>query len=274
MYKISKIRDYSGIVLIELMVALSLSLLLLRFVFEIVVTSERYFRLQTALQQNQESALTALDILSSAIHQAGHIGCPRLTRDFQIYSIGNYAVNAQNKLIGISNNVLTVRYAEYPPAVLIAPMRDNKTLHISKNIPIKSNDIVLISDCKHAELAKIDSMTSNYLTTQQSLHGQFDSMSELSRLQINTYFIAKTVRKDQSGAPIYALFVRDINARTMELVEGISNMLLTYMLYQEGRIVALSANDVVDWSQVRAVAIDLEVSVSPIKKRWHAYVAL
>lgn len=274
MHKNNKINHDSGVTLIELMLALSLSLLLLGFVFEIVVTSERYFHLQTALQQNQESALAAIDILKSEIRQAGHIGCAKLTPDFPLYSLSHYSITAQNKLVSGSNNTITVRYAEYPSVALVTPVLDGKTLCTNKDIPMKLNDILLISDCKHAELVQIDAALSHCATTRQLLHYQFDHLAELSRFRINTYFVRKTARKDRSGVKVSSLFMSNINGRAMELVEGINHMSLAYTIYRDGRLITLSANEISDWSQIRGVAIDLEVSVFPVKKMWHAYVAL
>ena len=84
----------------------------------------------------------------------------------------------------------------------------------------------MISDCRQAEIIKIDSVS--VYQHQQRIHltrplqRHFESPAEVGRFKINTYYVAKTKRHAENGAVIYALYLSDMNQVKTELVEDIS----------------------------------------------------
>lgn len=68
--------DQRGITLIEIMVALTLSLILTLGVGQIFQASRQTYRLQEAQGRLQENGRLALEVLAEDIRQAGYMGCP------------------------------------------------------------------------------------------------------------------------------------------------------------------------------------------------------
>ncbi len=66
----------AGISLVEIMVAMTLSLILTLGVSQIYMSSKQSYRLQEAQSRLQESGRLALELLSDDIRQAGYLGCP------------------------------------------------------------------------------------------------------------------------------------------------------------------------------------------------------
>lgn len=72
---ISLNRKQTGLSLVELMIAISLSLILTLGVIQIFSSSKQTSRVQNALARVQENARFALDLLSHDIRMAGQLGC-------------------------------------------------------------------------------------------------------------------------------------------------------------------------------------------------------
>ena len=68
--------------LIELMIALTISFLVLAALLEMYLGSQRSYKLQTALSDIQYNATSAIAFLTADIQAAGGIGCQCLSADF------------------------------------------------------------------------------------------------------------------------------------------------------------------------------------------------
>ena len=267
----------SGWVFIELIIAMSIGLLLIGLLLTAYVASEKSDRLQTTLNHIQDNAINAIHLLNTALHQSGYVGCAHLTSDFPIIPYQGYSFNSYNKLIG-NENEFTVRFMDDTSVLLKKDMQNNSILYTSKEVVFSPGNILIISNCKQAELFQVASVstTSFYqkIVTQQPLHYLFQGYSEIGRLIINKYFIARTKRVHLDGSPIYALYVADIFHHQTELVEEINHMKITYSLKENGRLIDVSAEGVCDWSHVMGVNIDLMVNSFPFTKHWYTYVAI
>jgi type IV pilus assembly protein PilW len=265
-------RPPSGLMLIELLAACAISLLLLGGLLTIYLNSVRVSALQAALYEAQDQARSAIDILNSDIHRAGQIGCAKLTADFSLLAYPPYSITPRNKLFSQNEHEITVRYADYPPAVLLETMNNPALLYVSKNKNFKPGEIAIIADCSHAELFKIAAVHSLHnswrIVPEVPLHELYAVNAEVSRLVVNRYFVAAT----RHGS--MALYAQDVTGRHMELVEGIKKMKIYYSIEQGGKVNDVAVSEVGDWSKVVGVGIDLEVEHASIKKTWHSYAAL
>src|SRR5438128_340840 len=88
-----------GFSLIEFLLALTLSLFILSIVSTIYLLSQRHLMSQIALSKIQENIHLLSEIFHTEIHQAGYIGCPKLTENFPIKTISPYDLTVQNKLV-------------------------------------------------------------------------------------------------------------------------------------------------------------------------------
>jgi type IV pilus assembly protein PilW len=277
-YESDVFKQASGIVLIEMIIVVAIGLLLVSVLTEMYLVNQKSLRLQTALYDSQDNAKTAISILSAEIHQAGRIGCARLTSEFPMTSIHEYRLTPENKMTGNSFNEITVRYAAYPNAFLKLSMQDEKTIHASSDIHFASGDILLISNCKRAEIFAVEEVKIKNgvqkIIPAFSLHNLYEKNSEVSRLIINKYYIAKTNRTHQDGTPVYSLFLQDIRHHKTELVAGVDSMRVAYSVNYAGNWSEVEANQVTDWKSVAGVAIDFDLNTPPIKKSWHMYAVL
>lgn len=270
------LKKSAGNTLVELLIVVTLSLLLISFLFEMYTASQRGYQLQIALNHLQDNAKTAIDMLNSDIRKAGYIGCSRLTNNFPVISYSPYLLTSQTKLMG-KDEEISIQHMEFPGLVLKELLQDNSTLYVSNEINVHKKDILVISDCQHAELFQVENVysTSEYqkITTFFPLHNQYKENAEIGHLIKNRYFVAKTNRKDKMGLPIYSLFVEDIKNKT-ELVEGVKRIKLLYSILNGDNLIELQAKEINDWSRVVGVAIELEMVSFPLNKIWHSYVAL
>ena len=69
-----KIRQY-GLTLVELMVAILLSMLLAAGIIQIYLGNKQTYTFQEAMSRNQENGRYAIEILSRDLRMAGFTGC-------------------------------------------------------------------------------------------------------------------------------------------------------------------------------------------------------
>ncbi|HLB42191.1 MAG TPA: prepilin-type N-terminal cleavage/methylation domain-containing protein [Gammaproteobacteria bacterium] len=267
----------AGFTLIELIITMSLGLLLTGLFFTTYIANQKSDQLQTTINQIQNNANNAINLLNTEIHRTGYIGCANLTNDFPIISYQDYSIKPSNKLIG-NKNELTIRHMDDSNTILQNTQKNKSVLYTSKEIEFAVNDILIISNCKKAEIFQVASVfiTKDYqkITSTHPLQEEYQSYAEIGRLVINRYFIAKTNRINPNGSSVFALYVEDIFHRKFELVDGINHMNIMYTLKKNGRLIDASAPAVHDWSKVLGVHINLTIFSPPITKHWYSYVAI
>jgi type IV pilus assembly protein PilW len=220
----------AGLTLIELMIALFISMLILSLVTTIFLAAEKNFRLQIALSHIQENARLAIHFLNSNLQNVGFIGCAKLTNDFPIKNYETYTINPNNR-ITINNNIITLRHMSVQNAYLIQSMRGYSTLHVSNDQVFSENDILIISDCKSVEIFRVkkvvNSKNEQVITTTQPLSFLYENNSDVGKFEINSFFVANTDRQTSDGQAINALYMTMNNQRKIELVEGVDEMVIS-----------------------------------------------
>jgi type II secretory pathway pseudopilin PulG len=228
-----------GFTLIETMVTMLVGLLLLSVLLEIYVSANKSLKLQTALYHIQDNAQQAIAVLSREIQQAGNIGCPRLSKDFPIIPFASYELNANNKLFGSNLNELIVRYALYPNNFLSENMRNKQSIMTNKEVHFNPGDILLISNCKQAEIFRVKQILDHTNGWQEiipliPLHNKYQQPAEVSKFIINKFYIAASNTRGFNGKFINALFLEDIHHYKTELIPGINQMRIQYTIRQGG----------------------------------------
>lgn len=277
-YATARLINQRGMLLIELMLAVALSLLISSYLVEMRITSQRSNHLQSALYQLQDTAKQAADVLRADIQAAGYIGCPRLSKNFHVLSYPPYSITAENKLIGSNETTLTILHASLSSVLLKKMLSNHLTLYVGKEANFTEGDILIISDCSQAEIFQADKVTTHQgqqkIVARQALRKNFYPDAEISRLEINTYFTAKTKHNNADGSAHYALFLENNRRYKTALVEGVRILTIRYSVASESNLVDLPASGIMDWSSVKGVAIEMEVAAQKIKKIRHVYVAL
>jgi hypothetical protein len=243
----------------------------------IYLTCERSYRLQGSLNHIKENAGLVAFILKTEIKKSGHIGCSRLTDDFSLINFPPYTITTQNKLMGTGQE-LTVRYADFPNASLVKTSQIKDVIYTTNNLTFKPGNILIISDCHHAEIVKVKK--ANHFQDRQQimitspLHTIFSQGAEVSRLVINRYFIGKINNKTFNKDHNYSLFEENILKQKRELVSDVNQMQFLYSTIEDGMMVDLPFESINDWSKVVGISIKFNVQDHQLKKDWYLYVAV
>ena len=255
-----------GLTLVEIMVAITISLVLLAGVIKIFQSAKQSYTIQQALARIQENARLVTDIMIRDISTSGYLGCLGTIEDPQsefANVLGDTSTNykfvdaVEGTDGGANSDAITVRFASEATAIpVIEPMADSQS-------PIKLDpdhmnydalnqwDIVTVSDCSNAAVFMITNdpgddgiveYAANTPATSGINTGQFNkiesgssapdlkaSFGNLSRATAKIYRVGtKTydVQPSSSGRNTLSLFVTPGG----ELVEGVEDLQIQYGL--------------------------------------------
>lgn len=291
-----KPRYSRGLSLVELMVALVLSLVIGAAVLQMFLASKTTYSLQNAMARVQENGRFAVSFLASDIRMAGFMGCGNLN-EITINVIANPApidaANPLGQIIGGANNVgssnawnavagsdvLSIRRASSAGVKLVGNMAtDNANIQVANNsIGLIAGDTLFLSDCLSADLFRATNVSSgssqttiahaNNMNTSNKLSKAYGDDAELLVFESITYFVRNTGRSTASGDPINALMVErrfanrsDASANAVELVDGVQDVQFEYGVATGTNMTATAyrtADAVTDWSRVVSVRFSL-----------------
>ncbi len=296
-------RRVFGFSLVELMVALALSLLLGAGILQIFLSSKVNYRLQDALGWVQETGRFATSYMARDIRMAGQMGCPDIRRlkgkihiiandppaditDFLNYRavIGYEGTGSgwdptppfnTDELVP-GTDILTIYRAEPCGAYLTGNMdADNANIQVIKSelCTFQQNEVLMVTDCQTADIFRATSVSQSTggfkITIAHAQNANTDN--RLSKAyQSDAQVLEPTAHTyyigyNPAGRP--ALYLRTPEA-TYELAEGVENMQVLYGFDNGNRTVDtyLTANNITDWDRVIGVRIALLVS-SPEQAR-------
>ncbi len=305
-----------GVTLVELMVAIVLGLILTAAVAQIYLSSRTAYVMQEGLARVQEGARFAMEFLSTDLRMAGYKGCVNSsTKANNILNDTSLSSGLDNRIAGYAyvgpGSALTDWQPDLPGAVFpstdVRPIRGtdvvfvysasaesfpvttpwmptaSAALHIAKGTSIQVGDILIVSDCKSADVFQVtgpndpsNTGTINHNTgasqtpgnRTQSLSKTYKDGSEILRLIARVYFIGRR-GNDPNNPP--ALFRKDFNGSrggwgsAVELVENIEGMRLLFGEDTDANNVVdiyRRADSVSDWTRVKSVRVAI-VSRTP-----------
>lgn len=277
-------RHQHGLSLVELMVALTISLVLLSGVVQVFTTSKATYRSQDNLSRVQETGRFALEFIAKDLRMAGFTGCFRnVLKNENVKNTLNGPIPAtfdiETPIEGENNTNLngsdeiTVRGFSDQGLALTTSMPDTSAvLKVTSGLsppPLADNDIVLVTDCSAAAIFQITNFSNSSGTVvhntgvgtpgnaTKNLGKSFDNTATIYRNTSYRYFIAEGA----SGSP--SLFRVDGTAAAQELVEGIENLQLRYGEDSDGDNAAdryLDADDAaLDMDRVVSVRVSILV---------------
>lgn len=262
-----------GISLVELLIALAIGLLLLVCVIEIFNSQKQLYQFSQSLARLQENGRMAIVSLSRDVRMAGFVGCGRLSEmQIQGLAVGDSVVGWHS---GYSTT--SIRFPELSKNlvsnadVLLIQTVESTLVNLQDKRKFQPRDVLLISDCHHAEVVRASDFRLHYI---------YQKDAQVGHLLKIVYYIGKTNRNNKLGNPIYALYRRDLNGPAQvsaELVEGVEDMQVIYgVKTSENNIDFYTADKVPDWSQVQGVQIKLLLTgvEGSLKREWSVFVAL
>jgi type IV pilus assembly protein PilW len=289
----------TGLTLVELMVATTLSLVLLAGVLLVFSANKTTYQMQGGLGTLQENGRYAVRQITADLQMAGFGGClsPRLAP--RIVSIASSAPSyltsfaAGDFFTGSDGTSTTyggkASVAGTDTIEIRGPLRSpvnpvSGEISAAGNVTVLGdseiavNDFVMISDCSGGDIFKATAVNTGRTqighgtsgNTQATLSRGYAADALVTRLSTHTYFVADTGRTNTTGQPILALYQFD-GTNATELVDGVENLQIEYALDTDadGEVDAFRGVDpsgvgtamvAANWPQVMAVRVSLLIN--------------
>ena len=286
-----RLRGERGLGLVELMVAIALSLGVLLTLGYLFVGGRQTYRVQDGLARIQENARYAIEFLAREIRMAGYMGCANF-KSITPVVIANEppAFGPATSLIGYDNalgwsaptgfiierrdgtDVITISMASSASPHLVGntdPVNANVQVN-SNPEKIKQGDVVFITDCSAADIFRvtnepvIDPATSPVTITHA---GNFNTPNKLSKVYGTdaTLMMFKSetflIGINPAGNPsLYRIPFLGSPGKAEELVENVENMQISYGVDTNDDNAVdeyVSASSVGNWAKVYSVRIEL-----------------
>jgi len=244
------IAGQSGISLVEVLVALVISLFLLGGIVQVYVGNKVSFAFNNALAEVQENGRFALDSMTRDLRLAGNWACipfdPDDTsniNDTLAATVGGYdtdwhdflneeAISGTNGA-GIAADTLTIRGGKPGQSNVEAPFTaaNVRTISVDTASTIDAGDIILVARCGandggtniEADILEVDAVDKVTRVIDVAADKSQPFENDASVLELQT--VAYTIGNGANGGP--ALF-RDEFDNPLELIEGVENMQVLY----------------------------------------------
>ena len=285
-----------GYSLIELMVATTISLVVLSGLSFVLTSAYKTYKIQSSIQSLDENGRIGLERMARDIRMAGYVGCSGAG----INLTNNLNTDAPRAIKGFENPNTSsgVLIVQWLPADASDPPPPNSTslsdaLIVTYSVPteyvidettgtgvsvrlnsitgISVNDILLLSNCKSADLLQVSSINS----TSKRIRHEIDSSQtpgnlneflgtiyqpndQVLRHQVARYFIAEDVNNNLTPT-LFRAHSYD-NADAVAYIPGVENMQILYGedTSNDNAIDAFRpAHQVADWGNVGAVKVAL-----------------
>lgn len=305
-------RRIRGFTLTELMIATTIGLIVLTAVAQVFATSRATYRATEGLSRLQENARFGMHFLTWDVRMAGFMGCLQKSTIVTNH-LNNPADYATNFVLGQFVNghsytgsgsslsdwtpalpaayftagevvpgtdVLVIRRGSDKGQRVLPPYMPTPSaaLHIQTGNGLAVNDIVIVSDCKSADLFQITGPTDpdptgtlNHNTgavsqgpgnATQDLSKSYQGDAEILKLITNIYYIGRR-NNDPTNPP--ALFRKELDKGVVianELVDDVDSMQVYYGEDTDGDGKANTygkADEVTNWANVATTRLGLLV---------------
>jgi len=244
----NKVQQQNGMTLIEILIALTLSLVLIGGVIQLFLTSKQTYRMNESLARLQESGRLALDSLSRDLRMAGYQGCADPGSVVSESVMNNPPTTNLSKTAiaggdgGAGTDSLTIQFA----SGLAAKLKQNIDLANAQAVAdsnpedIGVNDVLMLADCATVHMLRVTAVNSGAGDVTFTYGASENDLSKITKvygpantqvLRFNsvTYSVASSGRTNGRGETIYSLFRQGLNdPKPVELVEGVENMQIQY----------------------------------------------
>jgi len=181
------LKGARGFTLIELMIAMLLSLFLMGAITYVVVNSNKNYNTTDSLSRLQENARFAVEFITRDLRRAGYLGCAsdidtvNSTLNGKAYGGGGLAINGlegiDNIVAGTSawapsktlakfdtalppvdgSDAIAARYLDLnnPVGVVKEMPNESAVIYVNPGHDIKEGDIIAVSDCQSADIMQV-----------------------------------------------------------------------------------------------------------------------
>ncbi len=285
------LKPMIGFTLIELMIAMTISMVLLGGIIQTFISSKQAYRLQESQARMQENARFIFAVLSNSIRQAGYTGC-NSRRPGTITNSLNHsddlAYRFETAIEGFEalatswnpaldsvitsplpgNDIFVVR-GQIDGGVRVVPPFMGSTsaaLHVTSGNHLKQADVVMVTDCVSSAIFQISNATPRSGTlvhNRGNVVSPSNATSDLGKIYKDDAEIIQLIsrvfyiRTGVGGLP--SLYQKVGTKPVEELVEGVEGMQILYGEDVDGDATAdrfLPANQV-DMENVISVRISI-----------------
>ncbi|MCP4390000.1 MAG: hypothetical protein GY802_17030 [Gammaproteobacteria bacterium] len=281
----NRLNKQLGISLVEILVALVISVFLLAGIVQVYTGNKAAFSFTNALAEIQENGRFALDTMSQDLRLAGEWGCiefdstdtDNINNTIAAAKGGAYVAQyhdfvGEEAIEGTdgATDTIIVRGGRPGQANVENPFEiaASADLVVTKGGDFGQDDIILVARCgandllidAEADILEVvsntsESITKNRLVLDGNKSQVFEKDAMVIELQTVTYSIGAGVRGP-------ALFRQVFDQAPVELVEGVEDMQIRYGIDDDGdgfANVYLPASNALDYEQVVSVRVQLLV---------------
>ena len=292
----SDMRRQRGLTLVELMIALMLSLVILGGLVGMFAANKRTYKIQAGLSRLQESGRFATQMLGQDLRGSGYWGCGTKNMDssaitntlngasgyvynfaqavdgFEATSSSAWSPSLDSSIVSATggSDVITLRYTVGGGARVIQHNTTSADIKVVAQADLATDDIVMVSDCEDAAIFQITNLQNVSPTQTNIVHNTGTSSpgnatknlgkkyvnGELVQVRVRSYY----VRTGADGTP--SLWRVDNGGTPQELIPGVEQMQVLYGVDSNNDLAVdsyVKANSVTDWSSVISVKLSLLV---------------
>ncbi len=259
------LRPQQGMTLVEVMIALAISMVLLTGVLQIMLSSKQTYRIQEGTARLQENGRFATQFLSEDLRMAGYSGCssgiipnnivdldgdgtPDGISDFSTdgllgfeYSGLPVTLTATETLTSAEvlsdTDVIVIMYGSTDESLNLRGnmLSDNANIQVTSTDMFTTGDILLISDCMNSDIFAATSVSKGAISTTIAHASNVNTTTKLSKAYGADAMVMSLVKTayyiGTNAAGVPALFRKRMvgaNVQTEELVEGVENLQILY----------------------------------------------
>lgn len=275
----SNSQTQQGFSLIELMIAMTLSLVLIAMILSVFLSNARNQAMRDAIGSIQENTRFAAHFFSRDFQGLGFWGCLEggesdVTVLGKSAPVADQLKNNQGSLFATDGSTAgAATSAEYAPDTLSILSISQSSLALTNNMgstsadietttaTLKKDDEVLIGDCKRADLIKLSKVTASKIQHKSSANDNKD-LSYAYDSNAFIYPIDRILYSIKTGANgDLALFRQSNNEPEAELLNNVENMQILYGLSDvDGNLLGYTSAAVIsaaDFKDVISIRISL-----------------
>ncbi len=224
-----KLLKQKGTTLIEVVIALSLSVILLALLSTLSLVAAAHCKTENDFFLLHQHLSLGMDLIEKEIKRAGFIGCSQVPLSSLELVSEEGALNDENKLKldwddkGLLS--LEVRHRSLISAPLLRASTPTE-LEFASSLSVHEGDLMLISDCHYLEIFRVKTLSQGFAGGQRieptlALHFSYPKGSQLGFFEIAKTYVADSGRKASDGGKLYALYQKDQQGHASELIEDI-----------------------------------------------------
>lgn len=242
-------KTQKGFSLVELMVAVVISLFLIAGVVQVYISNKSTYRFGEAMSRLQENGRFALEYMATEIRMADFWGCANMAtvQNNLVTTAPGYIDYTAGGIIGVDNptgtpDEITINGAIDRGLTVQPPYMPNVSAAIFVLEPsgLAIDDVILVSDCLNGDIFQITNLqqgTGANSGKESAVHNSgTGTIGNLSNNLSKTYkgdasiyvMNSKRFTVENNGQNVPALFVRENGGPRQELVDHVQDMQILY----------------------------------------------